>query len=407
MREQGLRLLATNQVTTYLFGDVVDSFADDCEDVKLIAGSLKPSPGRDRFDWIRATQFVRSPAWKRLWTWGRFTWQAVMAMRRHRDHFVLITTNPPLVPWVAPLAKKVFGVRYALLIYDVYPDVLSRMKMIRPNGLIERMLRHLSARSMLEAECVITLGEYMKRTILGHLPPGRALQVEVIPPQADTKTIYPIPRTGNPFAIECGLVDKLVVMYNGNFGATHDIESIVDAAGLLIDLPDVKFLLIGGGTRLKEVRQYVQARALPNLLMLDWQPPEQNRYSIASADCMIVSLDTGYEGISVPSKTYASLAAGAAILAVTPPQTELADLIRSEECGVWVPPRSSGDLASAVRQLHADRGRLNRMKANARAAAEKRYNVEACTRRYRTILLPLMNHISQASPDESRIERTS
>ena len=40
--------------------------------------------------------------------------------------------------------------------------------------------------------------------------------------------------------------------------------------------------------------------------------------SLASADCAIVRLDEGYEGVSVPSKTYQMMAAGAAILAVEP-----------------------------------------------------------------------------------------
>jgi glycosyltransferase involved in cell wall biosynthesis len=331
----------------------------------------------------------------------------MLLMRRHRDHFVLITTNPPFVPWVAPLAKRLFGMRYALLVYDVYPDVLSRMGMIRRNGLIERFLRRLSGRSMQEAECVITLGEHMKATILAHLPPGQLVAVEVIPNWADIEAIRPIPRAENPFALEHGLLGKFVVMYSGNFGATHDVESIVDAAELLTDLADVQFVLIGGGTRLKEVQLYVRAKALPNLLLLGWLPAEQLRFSVTSADCLVVSLDAGYEGISVPGKTYTSLAAGAAILAVSPPQTELADLVRDEKCGLWVPPRSSADLAAAVRQLHGDRTLLARMKANSRAAAEACYNVAACTRRYREILLPVMARLDRAGSGQRVPARSS
>ncbi len=396
--EQRPRMLAINQVTSPLFADLVDSFVERCQTVRLLAGELKTGLGRDRFEWLRAMGLVRSPAWKRIWTWSVFTCQALWAMAKHHDHFVFVTTNPPLVPWVAPLAKRLFGIRYALLVYDVYPDVLSRMGMIRPNGLTERLLRRLNAHSMRRADCVITIGEFMKYTLLAHLPPQQTLPVEVIPNWADTNTIQPIPRAVNPFAREHGLVDKFVVMYSGNFGATHDVESIVDAAALLVDLPDVQFVLIGGGTRLKEVQHYVRAKALRNLLSLDWLPAEQHRLSVTSADCLVVSLDAVYEGISVPGKTYTSLAAGAAILAITPQQTELADLICKEQCGVWVPPRSSVDLAKAVRELHANRSRLDRMKANARAAAEAHYNVEACTRRYREILLPIMARLNKAVP---------
>jgi glycosyltransferase involved in cell wall biosynthesis len=202
------------------------------------------------------------------------------------------------------------------------------------------------------------------------------------------------------------LVDKFVVMYSGNFGATHDVENIIDAAMLLTDLPDVQFVLIGGGTRRREVQEYVRAKALPNLLLLDWLPNEQFPFSVTSADCLVVSLDAGFEGVSVPGKSYTSLAAGAAMLAITPPGTELAALVRNEHCGLWVPPRSSTALATAVRQLYADRPELERMKASARAAAETRYNVDVCTRRYREILLPLMARMTRPDLNQPHPEGT-
>jgi glycosyltransferase involved in cell wall biosynthesis len=399
--------LAFNQVTTSLFADLVDSFADHCQSVLLLAGELKAGPGRDRFSWLRATALVRSPAVKRIWTWGRFTWQALRAMRRYRDHFVLVTTNPPLVPWVAPFARRLFGIHYALLVYDVYPDVLSRMGMIRVDGRLERLLRRLSARAMREADCVITIGEHMKQTILAHLPAGKTVHVEVIPNWADIEAIKPMSREQNPFARRHDLVGKFVVMYSGNFGATHDVESIVDAAELLTGLADVQFVVIGGGTRLGEVQRYVRSKALKNLLLLGWLPAEQLPFSVTSADCLVVSLDAGYEGISVPGKTYTSLAAGAAILAVTPPRTELADLVRDEKCGIWVQPRSSEDLARAVKELHDDRPALELMKANARKAAETRYNVWACTRRFHQILLPVMARCDPAVQGQPLLRRES
>jgi glycosyltransferase involved in cell wall biosynthesis len=264
------------------------------------------------------------------------------------------------------------------------------MGIIRRNGLIERFLRRLSGRSMQEAECVITLGEHMKETLLAHLPGPAGVSVEVIPNWADIEAIRPIPRAENPFALEHGLLGKFVVMYSGNFGATHDVESIVDAAEVLTKLPDLRFVLIGTGTRLKELQHYVRTKALTNLSLLDWLPADKVPYSLACADCLIVSLDAPFDGISIPSKTYTSLAAGAAILAVCPLGSDLATLVLEHGCGLQVAPCCPGELADAIRTLRADRPLLQRMQANARAAAESRYNVPVCTRRYRELLLPLM-----------------
>ena len=391
-----LKLLATNQVVSNLFGDLTDAFVDYCDEVCLLAGYLAAGKGRDRFEWIRACPLQKAPAWKRIWTWCVFTVQAVLAMVRHRNHFLFLVTNPPLVPWVAPLVKRLLGIRYAVLVYDVYPDVMARMNMIRPGGWIDRFLRRASARSLLEAEVVFTIGNCMKETFLAHLPPGREVPVVVIPNWADTEYVKPIPRGDNPFAREQGLEKKFVVMYSGTFGATHDIESIVDAAEMCQDLAGVRFVLIGGGTREEEVRQYVQRKALPNLVLLPWEPPERVPFSVTSADCLIVSLDEAYAGISVPGKTYTCLAAGAAILAVSPPGTEIVDLVREHECGIWVRPRSADDLAAAVRTLYGDPERLKRLQKNARAAAEQHYTIRICTRHYVEALMPVIRRAAEA-----------
>ena len=395
------RLLATNQVTSTLFRDVLDAVVEAGIEVKLVAGYLELGEGyRPGFEWIPATELRKSPAWRRIWTWGLFTLQAWRAMAGHPDCLCLLTTNPPLVPWIAPFARRLFGLHYVLLVYDIYPDAMERMGMIRAGGIAARMLRRLSAESLRHAECVITLGEDMKRTVLAHLPSGRRVPVEVIPNWADIDVIRPIPKEENPFARRHGLVEKFVVMYSGAFGATHNIGNIVEAAESLQDLADVQFVLIGGGTCEEEVRDLVARKALPNLALLPWQETDQVRYSLAAADCQIVSLDVGYEGISVPSKTYTALAAGAAILAISSPGTELTETIARHDCGVVLPPRNSQALAEAVRQVHADRSRLEEMKRNARRAAEEEYNAHVCTRRYLAVLAEAMG-VRPAQPGKT------
>jgi len=395
MDKSAMKLLAVNQSTLMLFRDLVDAFGHAGADVKLVAGFLGTKKGyKPKFEWIPACRLEKVPAWRRIWTWGRFTWQVFWAMGKYRDHLALLTTNPPMVPWVAPLAKYLFGVRYAVLVYDIYPDVMVRMGMIRGGGLMDRVMRQLAGISHRKAECIITLGDRMRQTVLGHLRPGDHVQVHVIPNWADVEFIVPIPKDQNAFVREFDLLDKFVIMYSGAFGATHDIESIIDAADILQDLPGVRFVLIGGGTRAEHVHQLVEDRSLPNLILAPWQPLEKIPLSLTSADCHIVSLDVGYEGISVPSKTYSSLAAGAAILAISPPDTELTELVERHKCGVWVKPRNGEDLARVIRELHEDRQRLEKLRANARLASETYYNTRVCTRKYLEILGPKLTHLT-------------
>ena len=385
------RLLAINQSVSVLFRELVEGFAAQGVDVKLLAGYLELSEGcPPPFQWIRGCPLRKAPAWRRMWTWGRFTFQAIIAMIRSRDGLALLVTNPPLVPWVAPLMRRLFGVRYVELVYDIFPDVMDRMGMLRRGSLMYRLLRRLSARAHRRAECVITLGRYMRQTVLGQLEDPAEVEVHVIDNWANVDEIVPMERRSNPFSAAHGLADKFVVMYSGAFGATHDIDSIVLAAERLADLPDLRLVLIGGGTREAQVRQLVEQKRLPNLLLLPWQPVDQVKYSLTAADCQIVCLDEGYEGISVPSKTYTALAAGAAVLAVSPPDTELTDLVARHECGIWLRPRDVQGLCDAIRRLYEDRGLLGRMKANSRRAAVEHYSTQRCVEQYVKLIMPLL-----------------
>ncbi len=80
----------------------------------------------------------------------------------------------------------------------------------------------------------------------------------------------------------------------------------------------------------------------------------------------------------------------AAILGVSPPQTELTRVIARHDCGIWLRPRNAEALAGAIRRLYEDRELLARMKENARRAAVQYYSKEICVRQYLELLMPLL-----------------
>ena len=212
------------------------------------------------------------------------------------------------------------------------------------------------------------------------------MEIEVIPNWADTSFIRPLPKADNPFAREHGLVGKFVVAYSGALGATHDTESILAAAEQLAGVRDVHFLIIGGGTRWHQTAEAVAARRLTNLTLLPLQPFGVLPHSLTAADVSIVCLDEGYEGVSVPSKAYYALAAGAAILAVSPDGTELTDLVAEHRCGLAVRPRDPAALVGAIRRLHDDPGLLASCRSAAAAAARNHFDRSLATARYAAYL---------------------
>lgn len=377
LRSQQLmpRLLIINQVAGPLMVELLSDLRDRGVACKILTGQIEaPTAQQTGIDVLPAAPLRRQGAVRRMWSWGLFTLQALWTMLRLRRWPMLVVTNPPLVMLAMPLFKRLFGVRYSLLVYDIYPDVMERMGMLRPGGFWARLWKRRSGRSMHSAAAVITIGRQMAQVLRSHLRSDDDCRIDVIPTWVDTDFIRPIDMRQNPFVGEHGLEDKFVVLYSGSFGATHDIESIVDAAGLLVDVPDVQIVLIGGGTRWKELQALVAARNLPNLKMLPFQPRDVLPYSLAAADCQIVTLDEAFAGISVPSKTYYALAAGSALLAVSPPGTELVDLVEEHGCGLHVLPRDAAALAEAIRRLRREGDLRATMRSQSRQTAVQYYS---------------------------------
>jgi glycosyltransferase involved in cell wall biosynthesis len=376
------KLLVINQVVGPLNRELLEDLSARGVRCGVLTGWVDAEPGATLpFEILSATSLIKAPTWKRLWSWGAFTVEAIIAAIRHRRTGMLVVTNPPWTMLVMPLLKHLAGVRYVLLVYDVYPDLMERMGYCRKGGLVSRLWRWMSRRSLRAASGVITLGRHMADTLRAHLRPEDRLEIEIIPNWADTNFIRPLPKADNPFARQHGLVDKFVVTYSGALGASHDTESILVAAESLANLPNIHFLVVGGGTRWQEMSEAVAARKLTNLTLLPLQPFSTLPYSLTTADVSIVCLDEGYEGVSVPSKTYYALAAGAAILAVSPEGTELTDLVAEYRCGVHVPPRRPLLLAQAIRRLHDDRSKLAAFQAAA-AAAAKHFDRRLATAKY-------------------------
>ena len=395
-------LLAVNQSVSQLFMNSIATFAARGVEVSMVAGRIETEDAPAHpYRWIRACRLRKSPAWRRIWTWGLFTLQAFAAFARRRNQAALITTNPPLVPWVAPLARRLFGLRYGLVVLDLYPDVMERMGMIRPGGLAARILRRLSAASLRGADSVVTLGDCMKRTLQRHLRPDDPVEIHVIPCSANTATMRPVPRSANRFALRHGLADTFVVMYSGSFGATHDLGTVVEAAAALRGHPGVRVVMIGGGTCERELRAQADARALSNLVLLPWQPAADLHETLAAADCHIVTLAARYAGVSIPSKTYTALAVGAALLAMVPRDSSVADLVGTHRCGVVIEPGDAAGLAAAIESLHRDPGRLAAMKARARGAAERFYDSEACALRQYEVMRDTVERSRGAAPAAS------
>ncbi len=234
------------------------------------------------------------------------------------------------------------------------------------------------------AEHVFTLGPNMLEAVRKYLAPGAP--ATIIPTWVDTEVIHPIPRQSNAWAKSHGLDGKFTIMYSGNFGETHEVDLLLAAARRLRARTDLHFVMVGSGSKWELVRSSVEELHDVNVTVLPWQPSELLAESLSCADASFVSLSSGVEGMSMPSKTYYAMAAGSAILASCTEHSDLAEVVSSSSCGVIVSPNEVEDIVSACEHLSSHPEEMGRYKANARIAAVERYSRRVNARLVREIV---------------------
>ncbi len=340
---------------------------------------------------LRQTHYVQAPGYdrasgrSRVVSWIKYMLHAFRASFAARGRPLLfIVAHPPLMSLLGYLQYKLRGRDYVLWIDDVWPDVIPALGVRSASSWVVRVWAAFNRITYRHAAHVITLGPYMRRKVQPYVAPGTP--ISIVHTWTDTQRIRPIPKQENPFAVEYGQIGKTTILYSGNMGKTHDMRNLLEAARLLRGREEMHFLFIGAGDQFASVQSSVKLEQDRNITVLPLQPREMLPFSLAAADIALVCLERGVEGISMPSKTYTSLAAGSAILGVCSRESDLAALIDDSACGRHVEPQDPAGIAAALTAMVDDPGELARMRANARSAAEERFSRQQGVAMVRDIL---------------------
>ena len=248
-----VQLIVINQTVGPAFLDWMVRLAAASGPIELWSGNAPDTLGT-RITVRHFAPYNNSQVTSRLVTWGRFTLGATWQLLRQGGRTPLfVVTNPPFMPLTARWLRLLQKRRYGLLEWDIYPQVLATMGLVQPKNLLYRLWRCSHAGSLRHADLIVTLGDHMA-TVLRRTADDAALPVMVAPNWVNTDWLTPLSHEDNPFIQEQGLQDKLVVLYSGNLGATHAVETIVEVARLLADDAQICFLIIGEGSKARPGR---------------------------------------------------------------------------------------------------------------------------------------------------------
>jgi glycosyltransferase involved in cell wall biosynthesis len=316
---------------------------------------------------VASTGFGRAGLLGRLLDYLSFYWSALAMLWRlvEAGDVVVVKTDPPLLSVPAALVAKAKRALLVNWLQDVYPEVAIELGVpfLRgPIGWLIAKCRDLSLRS---AAANVVLGERMRALLVSkNVQPER---VYCIPNWCDDSEITEVANSDNPLKSEWKLEDKFVVGYSGNLGRAHDYQTMLAAAELLRDQPEIVFLMIGGGHQVKDLAREVELRGLAGAFCFKpYQPREQLKQSLCLPDVHWLSLEPRLEGLIVPSKFYGIAAAARPTIAVGDLKGEIAGLVRQYACGIAIAKGDGRGMADAIISLYSNAEQRRLMGRNAR-----------------------------------------
>ena len=347
------RITLFNQVTGPLFIDVANTYLQKYDDVILVTGSIEPTYAEldERIKIIYKTPYKRHKSYLRISTWLMFFMSSFFYILMNRNiGKVLLVSNPPILPFLGSIFNYRKNFSYDVLIYDVYPDALENFGYLKKSSLLFSFWDKLNKLTFESAVSIFTISDGMMEVISRTAPKEK---IRVVYPWVDTSFIKPKCKKDNWFVEKHNLVNKKVILYSGNMGVTHDLFTVLKAAERLkITNPEFHFLFIGDGTQKENLLNFRNENKLDNVTFLPFQDPEVLPYSFTSADFGVVSLGSGAEVLSVPSKTFYQLAAGLALISISENGSEMERLVNENNCGITVRPSDVIGLTNKLRSIN-------------------------------------------------------
>lgn len=247
--------------------------------------------------------------------------------------FLAWMKRAPLVVWVQ----------------DLWPESLAATGFVRNRAalaLVEWLVRYIYAR----ADLILIQSEAFR------VPVARLVRdtekIRYFPNAVETAVPSSAVPSDEIISLSKDIEEGFSVVFAGNLGTAQSVETIVDAAENLLQHVDVRFFLVGSGSRFDWLRAEIARRGLSNVILPGRFPPTAMPTIYAAASVLLVTLrDEAIFAYTIPSKLQGYMAAGRPIIASL--NGEGARVVAEANAGVGCAAGDADALAAAVLHLRS------------------------------------------------------
>ncbi len=279
---------------------------------------------------------------------------------------VVTSTSPQFFAAVAGwLLGATRGVPFVFELGDLWPASIHAVGVMRKNmalKLMEKLELHLYRKSA----AVVALTSAFKENLMRRGIDGNKIAVVINGVELDR---YEPRERDAELSAEWDLDGCFVVGYVGTHGMAHGLRNVLDTAELLLDVKDLRFMLVGSGAEREVLIEEAHARRLSNVVFIPPQKKENMPAIWSLCDVALVHLKGSelFAGV-IPSKIFEAMGMGLPLILASP-EGEASRILQGDKAGAWAPAEEPEALAQAVMKMKDNQHHRTQCAANSLKAA--------------------------------------
>jgi colanic acid biosynthesis glycosyl transferase WcaI len=296
---------------------------------------------------------------------------------------VWVHTTPPILGILLSRICLFKGRKFVYILLDILPEGLIRLGNISRSNLMIRLWHKQFVMALKNSEKIVVIGRDIKQYVID-ICQECSSKVEYIPHWQDDNLISPVDFSKDEFILEKGIKDKFIVQYSGNIGIWNEVRAMGQAVKR--NTENVFYIFVGEGIRKQELLREFELENQKNVLIMPFQDSNNFNNVLNASHVHLVTLKEGLQGMAVPCKIYGILAAGRPVIALVPDNSEIAYVVKEENCGIVVSPEDTDGLIKAIILLKNNDALRIQMGINGRRAFENKYTTRIAAEKYKALL---------------------